>query len=126
MNRIFLATGAIFTALAIAFAGYFTVISTCDTIEKQMEKICILARNEDVEKAKVEADLSIEIWEKEHGKIEAFVPHSVTDSLEEVIKSLPVYARQDNMERLEQQADLAIDEIHHLIRSEKPLLSNIF
>mgnify|MGYP006332513001 FL=1 len=58
--------------------------------------------------------------------IESFIRHEETDKLEETIKSLPVYARQGNMERLEQQADLAIDELHHLIRSEKPLLSNIF
>jgi len=66
------------------------------------------------------------MWEDAHDLIESFIRHEETDKLEELIKSLPVYAQQDNMERLEQQADLAIDEIHHLIRSEKPIVSNIF
>ena len=61
-----------------------------------------------------------------HGLIESFIRHEETDKLEETIKSLSLYAKQGNLERLEQQADLAIDELSHLIRSEKPLLSNIF
>lgn len=126
MNRLFVAVGIIGLSLAISFIGYFTVKSNCGIIEDQLERVCILAREKKTDEARREAEISVSLWEKQHGKIEAFVPHSVTDNLEEMIKSLPIYAQQNNMERLEQQADMAIDEIHHLLRSEKPLLSNIF
>lgn len=126
MKRIIIAVGAIAAAFAISFIGYFSVDRACKKLEEHLEDICEVAKAEDTENAKKKSDDAVVMWEEAHDLIESFIRHEETDKLEELIKSLPVYAQQDNMERLEQQADLAIDEIHHLIRNEKPLISNIF
>lgn len=126
MKRIVIAVSALLGAFVISFTGYFLVDNTCNKLENHLWEICTVAQNRETEKAIVMSDDAVSLWEEVHGLVESFIRHEETDKLEELIKSLPVYAHQGNMERLEQQSDLAIDEIHHLIRSEKPLLSNIF
>ncbi len=126
MKRIIIAVGAIAMALAISFIGYFAVDRACKKIEKSLDDICQVAKADNTNIAIEKSEEAVVLWEDVHDLIESFIRHEETDKLEEIIKSLPVYARQSNMERLEQQADLAIDELHHLIRSEKPLVSNIF
>lgn len=126
MSRIIVSVSALFIAFAIAFCGYFLVENACEKLEYNLNEICNEARNKNIEKAIELSESTIELWEDVHGLIESFIRHEETDTLEELIKSLSVYANQGNMNRLEQQADLAIDEISHLIRNEKPLLSNIF
>lgn len=126
MKRIILAIGALGLAFAIAFCGYFSVDNACDKLENQLEYICNIAQQNDKQRAVEQSEKTEALWEDVHDLIESFIRHEETDKLEEIIKSLSVYAKQGNMERLEQQADLAIDEISHLIRSEKPLISNIF
>lgn len=126
MSRIVISVGALVIAFAIAFSGNFLVENACGKLENKLTEICNEARNKNVEKAIELSENTIELWEEVHGLVESFIRHEETDTLEELIKSLYVYAHQGNMERLEQQADLAIDEINHLIRSEKPLISNIF
>ena len=126
MKRIIIAVAVIIIAFSIAFTGYFLVDKKCKELELNLAKICNISQQNNVKKAIDLSDETVELWEDIHDIIESFIRHEETDKLEETIKSLPVYARQGNLERLEQQADLAIDELHHLIRSEKPLLSNIF
>lgn len=126
MKRIIIAVSAILSAFAISFSGYFLVDNACKKLEIHLQSICAVAQNDETEKAVDLSEDAISLWEDVHGLVESFIRHEETDKLEELIKSLPVYAGQGNMERLEQQADLAIDEIHHLIRSEKPIISNIF
>jgi thioredoxin-like negative regulator of GroEL len=126
MKRIVIAISAIFGAFIISFTGYFLVDKTCERLENHLWEICAVSQKQEIEKAVKMSDDAVSLWEEAHGLVESFIRHEETDKLEELIKSLPVYAQQGNMERLEQQADLAIDEIHHLIRSEKPLISNIF
>ena len=126
MKRIVVAISAILGAFIISFTGYFLVDNACNQLENHLWDICTVAQKGGTVNAVKMADDAVELWEEVHGLVESFIRHEETDKLEELIKSLPVYAQQGNMERLEQQADLAIDELHHLIRSEKPLLSNIF
>ncbi len=126
MKRTIVAVLLLVSAFAICFIGYFSVDRVCKVLEAELEKICIASRNDETEKAIELSDSTVSKWEQVHGLIESFIRHEETDTLEEIIKSLPVYAGQGNLERLEQQADLGIDELHHLIRSEKPLISNIF
>lgn len=126
MKRIIISIGAIVIAFIIAFVGYFLVNNASNKLEKHLLDICKIARQNDIEKANKMAEDAITLWEDVHDTIESFIRHEETDKLEETIKSLPIYAQQGNMERLEQQADLAIDELSHLMRNEKPLVSNIF
>ncbi len=126
MKRIIVAVSAILGAFAISFTGYFLVDNACKKLENHLWEICTVAQNGEAEKAVTMSDDAESLWEEVHGLVESFIRHEETDKLEELIKSLSVYAQQGNMERLEQQADLAIDELHHLIRSEKPIISNIF
>ncbi len=126
MKRIIVAVSAILGAFAISFTGYFLVDNACVKLENHLWGICTVAQKGETEKAVTMSDDAVTLWENVHGLVESFIRHEETDKLEELIKSLPVYAQQGNMERLEQQADLAIDELHHLIRSEKPIISNIF
>ena len=126
MKRVIIAVCAIFLAFVISFSGYFLVDRCCKKLENGLTDICNLAQNNNYEKALEKSEKIVKSWEDVHGTIESFIRHEETDKLEELIKSLPVYATQGNMDRLEQQADLAIDELHHLIRNEKPLFSNIF
>ncbi len=126
MKRIILAISAIVIAFAISFTGYFLVDDACKKLEIQLADICNVAQKQETEIAIDMSNDVVVLWEDVHDTIESFIRHEETDKLEELVKSLPVYAKQGNMERLEQQADLAIDELHHLIRNEKPLISNIF
>ncbi len=126
MKRIVTAVTVIILSFVISFIGYFWVDSSCKKLENHLWDICDLSQEKNVEKAIKMSDDAVTLWEDVHDVIESFIRHEETDKLEEIIKSLPVYAKQGNMERLEQQADLAIDELHHLIRNEKPLISNIF
>ena len=126
MKRIIIAISVIVFAFAISFTGYFLVDKACKKLENHLEDICTISQKKDTEKSVEMSEDAVKMLEDVHDTIESFIRHEETDKLEELIKSLPVYARQGNMERLEQQADLAIDELHHLIRNEKPLISNIF
>lgn len=126
MKRIIIAISVIVFAFAISFTGYFLVDKACKKLENHLSDICNVAQGNNTEKSILMSEDAVKMWEDVHDTIESFIRHEETDKLEELIKSLPVYARQGNMERLEQQADLAIDELHHLIRNEKPLISNIF
>lgn len=126
MKRIIIAISVIVFAFAISFTGYFLVDKACKKLENHLSDICNVAQENNTEKSVLMSEDAVKMWEDVHDTIESFIRHEETDKLEELIKSLPVYARQGNMERLEQQADLAIDELHHLIRNEKPLISNIF
>lgn len=126
MKRIIVAVGVIFLAFAISFTGYFLVNRACKRLENQLSEICDTAQKNDVEKAIKLSEDTVTLWEDVHDTIESFIRHEETDKLEELVKSLTVYAQQRDMNRLEQQADLAIDELSHLIRNEKPLISNIF
>lgn len=126
MKRIITAVTVIVLAFVISFAGYSLVDKACKKLENYLSDICVTARNDNIEKSVRMSEDAVTLWEDVHDTIESFIRHEETDKLEELIKSLPVYAQQGNMERLEQQADLAIDELHHLIRNEKPLFSNIF
>ena len=126
MKRIICAVMAIVIALFIAFTGFFLVKNACNKLIVQLDNICETAKNDNIPLAVEKSEDMVLLWESIHDLIESFIRHEETDKLEELIKSLPVYAHQGNMERLEQQADLAIDEIAHLIRNEKPLVSNIF
>ena len=126
MKRIVVAVSAILGAFAISFTGYSLVNNACKKLENHLWEICTVAQIRETENAVAMSDDAVSLWEDVHGLVESFIRHEETDKLEELIKSLPVYAQQGNMERLEQQADLAIDELHHLIRNEKPLVSNIF
>ena len=126
MKKIFVAISAIFGAFIISFLGYFLVNNACEKLENHLWDICAVSHKQETETAVKMSEDAVTLWEDVHGLIESFIRHEETDKLEELIKSLPVYAKQGNLERLEQQADLAIDELHHLIRSERPLISNIF
>ena len=126
MKRIITAICAISFAFAISFVGYFSVDKACEKLEEHLWDICEVAKADEVNTAIKKSDDAVILWEDVHDLIESFIRHEETDKLEEIVKSLPVYANQGNMERLEQQADLAIDELHHLIRNEKPMFSNIF
>lgn len=126
MKRIITAICAISFAFAISFVGYFSVDKACEKLEEHLWDICEVAKADEVNTAIKKSDDAVILWEDVHDLIESFIRHEETDKLEEIVKSLPVYAKQGNMERLEQQADLAIDELHHLIRNEKPMISNIF
>lgn len=126
MKRIIIAIIVIVLALALSFTGYFLVDKSCKKLENHLSKLCTVAKDDDKMKAVEMAKDTEKIWEEVHDTIESFIRHEETDNLEELIKSLNVYAQQGNMDRLEQQAELAIDELSHLIRNEKPLLSNIF
>ena len=126
MKRIIIAISMIIFAFAISFTGCFLVDNACNKLQNHLQEICITAREKDVEKSIELSENIIILWEDVHGTIESFIRHEETDTLEELIKSLTVYAQQGNLDRLEQQSDLAIDELSHLIRNEKPLISNIF
>lgn len=126
MKRTIFAIVALISAVVISFIGFKIITDTCDTLEKALEEVSYYARNENVETAQKKAEQTVQLWEDIHGRIEALTPHSETDELEEIVKSLPVYARQGNMERLEAQSEIAIKRLHHIIKNEKPLLSNIF
>lgn len=125
MKRIFFAIGALILALVICFTGYFVLIDTCDKLEKSLDEVVFFAENNNTEKALEKANKVVEQWEEIHGRIESLVNHAETDELEELIKSLPVYARLGNTERLCEKSEIAINRLHHVVKNEKVLLSNI-
>lgn len=126
MKRIIIAIISIVTAITISTVGFLCVKKTCNQLEDSLVKLSEYANENQTEKAIQESEELIALWEQIHGRIESFIDHDETDKLEEIIRNLPIYARQGNMERLEQQIDLAIDELGQIIRSEKPIISNIF
>lgn len=126
MKRTVFAIVALISAVIICFAGFNIISNTCNEIKDSLKDVSAYAREENISMAQKKTQQSVELWEDIHGKIEAFTPHSETDELEEIIKSLPVFAQQGNMERLEQESEKAIHRLEHIIKNEKPLLSNIF
>jgi hypothetical protein len=126
MKRLIMAVIALTSAITISFVGFFCVNHTCNRLEDELVKLSDYANENQTEKAIQKSEELIVLWDEIHGRIESFIDHDETDKLEEIIRNLPIYARQGNMDRLEQQIDLAIDEIGQIIRSEKPIMSNIF
>ncbi len=125
MKRIFFAIGALLSAILICTAGYLILVDTCDKLESTLNEVVFFAEKNDTEKALKKAEEASQQWEDIHGKIEAVVNHAETDELEELIKSLPVYARLGNTERLCEKSEIAINRLHHVIKNEKVLISNI-
>ncbi len=125
MKRIFFAIGALLSAILICTAGYLILVDTCDKLESTLDQIVVFAEKGDVENSLKKAEEVAKQWEDIHGRIEAVVNHAETDELEELIKSLPVYARLGNTERLCEKSEIAINRLHHVIKNEKVLISNI-
>lgn len=125
MKRIFFAIGALLSAIIICTTGYLILIDTCDKLESTLNEVVYFAEKNDTENALKKAQEAAKQWEDIHGRIEAVVNHAETDELEELIKSLPVYARLGNTERLCEKSEIAINRLHHVIKNEKILISNI-
>ncbi len=125
MKRIFFAIGALLSAILICTAGYLILVDTCDKLETTLNEVVLYAEKDDTENALKKAQEVAKQWEDIHGRIEAVVNHAETDELEELIKSLPVYARLGNTERLCEKSEIAINRLHHVIKNEKVLISNI-
>ena len=125
MKRIFFAIGALISAILICTAGNLILVDTCDKLENTLDEVVFFAEKGDTENALKKAQEAAKQWEDIHGKIEALVNHAETDELEELIKSLPVYARLGNTERLCEKSEIAINRLHHVIKNEKVLISNI-
>ncbi len=125
MKRIFFAIGALLSAILICTAGYLILVDTCEKLESTLNEVVFFAERNDAENALKKAEEASQQWEDIHGRIEAVVNHAETDELEELIKSLPVYARFGNTERLCEKSEIAINRLHHVIKNEKVLISNI-
>lgn len=125
MKRIFFAIGALLSAILICTAGYLILVDTCEKLESTLNEVVFFAERNDTENALKKAEEASQQWEDIHGKIEAVINHAETDELEELIKSLPVYARLGNTERLCEKSEIAINRLHHVIKNEKVLISNI-
>ena len=125
MKRIFFAIGALLSAILICTAGYLILVDTCNKLESTLNEVVFFAERNDTENALKKAEEASQQWEDIHGKIEAVINHAETDELEELIKSLPVYARLGNTERLCEKSEIAINRLHHVIKNEKVLISNI-
>ena len=125
MKRIFFAIGALISAILICTAGNLILVDTCDKLENTLDEVVFFAEKGDTENALKKAQEAAKQWEDIHGRIEALVNHAETDELEELIKSLPVYARLGNTERLCEKSEIAINRLHHVIKNEKVLISNI-
>ena len=125
MKRIFFAIGALISAILICTAGNLILVDTCDKLENTLDEVVFFAEKGDTENALKKAQEAAKQWEDIHGKIEALVNHAETDELEELIQSLPVYARLGNTERLCEKSEIAINRLHHIIKNEKVLISNI-
>lgn len=126
MKRLILAISSLILAVAICTGGYFLLKSTCETLYNELEKVSDSAVNGSPEEALAAAREAVELWEEIHGRIEGITRHSETDELEEIVKSLPVYAESGNMERLFEKAEIGKNRLEHIVKNEKPLLSNIF
>lgn len=125
MKRIFFAIGALLSAILICTAGYLILVDTCEKLESTLNEVVFFAERNDTKNALKKAEEASQQWEDIHGRIEAVVNHAETDELEELIKSLPVYARLGNTERLCEKSEIAINRLHHVIKNEKVLISNI-
>lgn len=125
MKRIFFAIGALLSAILICTAGYLILVDTCEKLESTLNEVVFFAERNDAENALKKAEEASQQWEDIHGRIEAVINHAETDELEELIKSLPVYARLGNTERLCEKSEIAINRLHHVIKNEKVLISNI-
>lgn len=125
MKRIFFAIGALLSAILICTTGYLILVDTCDKLESTLNEVVFFAEKNDTENALKKAEEVAKQWEDIHDRIEAVVNHAETDELEELIKSLPVYARLGNTERLCEKSEIAINRLHHVIKNEKVLISNI-
>ncbi len=125
MKRIFFAIGALVSAILICTIGNLILIDTCDKLESTLDEVVYFAENGDEKNALKKAEEATKQWEDIHGRIEALVNHAETDELEELIKSLPVYARLGNTERLCEKSEIAINRLHHVVKNEKVLISNI-
>lgn len=126
MKRTVFAVCSLLATFGICVFGLITLMNTCEEMVFHLEELSAIARNEEIETSIDKSEKVVSLWEEIHGKIEAFVPHEETDELEEIINSLPIYAKQGNMERLEERTEMAIIRLNHIIKNEKPLLSNIF
>lgn len=125
MKRIFFAIGALLSAILICTTGYLILVDTCNKLESTLNEVVFFAEKNDTENALKKAEEVAKQWEDIHGRIEAVVNRAETDELEELIKSLPVYARLGNTERLCEKSEIAINRLHHVIKNEKVLISNI-
>lgn len=125
MKRIFFAIGALLSAILICTAGYLILVDTCEKLESTLNEVVFFAERNDAENALKKAEEASQQWEDIHGRIEAVINHAETDELEELIKSLPIYARLGNTERLCEKSEIAINRLHHVIKNEKVLISNI-
>ena len=125
MKRIVFAIGALLAAILICTTGYHILVDTCEKLETTLDEVVYYAENNDTENALKKAQEVAKQWEDIHGRIEAVVNHAETDELEELINSLPVYARLGNMERLCEKSEIAINRLHHVVKNEKVLISNI-
>lgn len=126
MKRTVFAVIALLMSCLICVFGLSVLVDTCEEMTEQLELLSSTAKSNKVEEAVEMTEEIIALWEEAHEKIEVFIPHEETDELEEIINSLPIYAKQGNMERLEERTEMAIIRLEHLIKSEKPSLSNIF
>ena len=125
MKRIFFAIGALISAILICTIGNLVLIDTCNKLESTLDEVVYFAENGDEKNALKKAEEATKQWEDIHGRIESLVNHAETDELEELIKSLPVYARLGNTERLCEKSEIAINRLHHVVKNEKVLISNI-
>lgn len=125
MKRIVFAIGALLAAILICTTGYHILVDTCEKLETTLDEVVYYAENNDTENALKKAQEVAKQWEDIHGRIEAVVNHAETDELEELINSLPVYASLGNMERLCEKSEIAINRLHHVVKNEKVLISNI-
>ncbi len=126
MKRTIFAIIALISAVGLCFTGFYVINDTCEELKNSLNDVSSFAREGNIPTAQQKAKQAADLWEDIHGKIETFTPHSETDELEETVKNLPVYAQQGNMERLEQESEKAIKRLDHIIKNEKPLISNIF
>ncbi len=126
MKRTIFAITALISVVILCFVGFYIINDTCNELKNSLNEVSSFAREGNIATAQQKAEHTVKLWEDIHGKIETFTPHSETDELEEIVKSLPVYAQQGNMERLEQESEKAINRLEHIVKNEKPLLSNIF
>ncbi len=125
MKRIFFAIGSLILAILICTIGNLVLIDTCNKLESTLDEVVYFAENGDEKNALKKAEEATKQWEDIHRRIEALVNHAETDELEELIKSLPVYARLGNTERLCEKSEIAINRLHHVVKNERVLISNI-
>lgn len=126
MKRTVFAIVSLLLTCVICVLGLSILVNTCEEMTDHLRQLSSTAKNNEVEQTVEMSEEIVALWEDAHERIEIFIPHGETDELEEIINSLPIYAKQGNMERLEERTEMAIIRLEHLIKNEKPLLSNIF